>query len=140
MPTPVADKTLMDLVNCGTVLRAALRRKLHALGVDADSVTGFRAFSAALDAASEKTVELPQHLEMLILDATKSAGTFDPEQCISFIEEKLTATELAEVCGFLGWVHKRRLTFGWGSIQARYVQYHAERSPAPVAGSLGGGV
>lgn len=72
-------------------------------------------------------VGLSEKLETLILMATKQAGTYDPNQALTYIEEQLTMHECKLTDAFLKWVHENKKTFGHGNIKTVWAEFHDAR-------------
>ena len=52
-------------------------------------------------------------LESLLYMAVKTTGTYDPDEVLPYIEEKLTLKECRQVEAFLMWCMDTGTTFGW---------------------------
>lgn len=71
-------------------------------------------------------MKLTKKFETLLLMAVKQAGSYDPEQALSFVEEHMTVNESQSATAFLGWVQKTGKTFGHGNIGQRFKEWQAE--------------
>lgn len=54
----------------------------------------------------------------------KAAGSYDPMNALSPIEEQMTRREVATAAAFLNWIVANKLTFGHGNIHERFRQFH----------------
>ena len=76
--------------------------------------------------AKEKT--LKKTTIVLLRDALKQAGCYDPREVMYRIEENLTLDEAKTLNGFLGWVHENQTERGFGlnTINDRFAEYLAQ--------------
>jgi hypothetical protein len=65
---------------------------------------------------------LSEKLSELLGCAVNSSGSFNPSECVPYIEEDLTFEELAVVESFLGWVHRSHRTFG-NNVKEVYLEF-----------------
>lgn len=73
------------------------------------------------------TAALPQHLEMLLLEAARTSGTLAADDFLPCIEERLTLEECSTVRSFLDWLVRQDLSFGHGNLQERFAAFSAAR-------------
>jgi hypothetical protein len=59
-------------------------------------------------------MKMPKHLNLLIIEGMKTVGVAN---CLGYIEERLTMKEHDKVKTFLTYLHKNKLTVGWGNIE-----------------------
>jgi len=69
----------------------------------------------------------------LLLQAVKSAGSYNPDECLHFVEEQMTLEEVKTAREFLRWVIQNGRHFGHGNIQAVYSDWqHLAENKKPV--------
>lgn len=59
----------------------------------------------------------------LLLKAVKQAGTYNPDEVLTFIEEDLTQEEYYTLYGLLDWCWKNNKTFGRENLGFVFGQY-----------------
>lgn len=69
-------------------------------------------------------------LKTLILLAVKQAGSYDPDDALTFVEEQMTDKEYEQASMFLRWATVHEKTFGTATIDQRYEEYRAAWTPA----------
>ena len=62
-------------------------------------------------------MKLSDRLHLLLLQAVKMAGSFDPNQNLHYVEEQMTGEEALLAQGFLQWVTDNKRAFGHGTIR-----------------------
>lgn len=73
---------------------------------------------------------LTEPLRTLLLMAVRQTGSYDPDDTLPAIEERLTGPEYAVAEAFLRWVgaDREHRAFGHGNIERRYQQFREETS------------
>lgn len=71
--------------------------------------------------------EMPRHLSILILDAVKTMGSYDPNEILFIFEENLTFEEHEHISGFLEWVHATNKGFGRANIDTVWSAYWEQK-------------
>jgi hypothetical protein len=71
-------------------------------------------------------------LKALLIMAVKQSGSYDPDECLVYIEESLTIEEVDVVEKFLTWMHKMGLAFGTANIDHRYQEFLKQRKAPAV--------
>ena len=69
--------------------------------------------------------KLGQRNYLLISEAVKCCGTFDPNEILPMFEERLYVDQYNEVVDFLTWVHESGKTFGSGNYEQVFAEYKA---------------
>ena len=69
-----------------------------------------------------KGFPLTERLEILLRQAVKQTGSFDPDEALPVVEEMMTLEECRHAEGFLNWCGKNKRTFGHniGEVWAEY--------------------
>lgn len=67
----------------------------------------------------------------LLRRAVKSMGTYEPNECVVFIEEDLDYEEAMVARDFLRWCVDNEKTFGW-NIAEVFAEYEEQREEAPA--------
>lgn len=84
---------------------------------------------AAKKKPKAKAVKLIPLTELMISkmsDAVRMSGTFNPDECLHYIEESLTVDEYEVLKSFLGWVHKNDLKFGSANVRRMWHTWEME--------------
>lgn len=74
---------------------------------------------------------LSRSVKSLVLQAIRLSGSYEPSECLHFIDEQLTRVEYQELESFLAWCGEGAHRFGHGNIDEVYTQYLTEQ---PMAG------
>ncbi len=68
-------------------------------------------------------MQLSEKLQTLLVMGVKTAGSYDPMNALTPIEEQLTPREFATATEFLNWIAASKLTFGHGNIRELFRQF-----------------
>jgi hypothetical protein len=60
---------------------------------------------------------MTEKLKTLLRMAVKQAGTFNPDECLFYVEEHLDDEEFSLASRFLRWLHLHGKTFGSGNFE-----------------------
>lgn len=81
---------------------------------------------------NQPTAQLPRRLtknvQTLLLDALRTAGTYDPKAVLPLIEHQLRQAEARAISAFLKWVHDNKGGFGRDTLEAAYGEFRSARS------------
>jgi hypothetical protein len=61
--------------------------------------------------------------KILLSEAVSTSGSYDPNESLFYIEERLTIEESIYVESFLSWIHANKLTFGTNNIESHYTEF-----------------
>jgi hypothetical protein len=62
-------------------------------------------------------MKLSDRLHLLLLQAVKAAGSFDPNQSLHYVEEQMALEEAQLAKAFLQWVTDNKRQFGHGTVR-----------------------
>jgi hypothetical protein len=97
----------------------------------AGDLTPAGTFVIANELKKVKTMKkLTRNLRTLLLTAVEHAGSYDPNEALNYVEERMTLAEYQTASEFLSWINRSSLTFGHGTIEARFQEWQDSKTPA----------